>query len=166
MTEKEFGNISERIRGRLLGLADRFVRSAELPDSPEDIVQESMLRLWNLLQRGYPVKDVQALAVKIAKNLCVDRLRKRRLKRQPITGDDYSGGISASKAVEEKDNRRIKNFLYDSLTETQKRYIIMRNELGMTLEEISKETGKPKDSIKVTISMARRRMLAKLKEQL
>jgi DNA-directed RNA polymerase specialized sigma24 family protein len=60
----------------------------------------------------------------------------------------------------------VKEGLFDRLTPTQKKYIIMRNEWGMSLDEIARQTGSPKSSIKVTISNARRLMLEKIKEEL
>ena len=42
----------------------------------------------------------------------------------------------------------------------------MRNDEGMTLEEIAEVTGKPKTSIKSTISAARKQMLELIKKQL
>ena len=133
-----------------------------MPDPAEDVAQEALMKLWELIRKDYPVKDVEALAVKITKNLCVDRLRKRRLKQLPIIGDDYKGGDPASSAVDEADFNVMKEVLYEGLTDTQKKYIIMRNEWGLTLDEISNQTGKPKPSIKVTIANARKIMLEKL----
>ena len=160
MTGKEFGNKTEEFRGRLTSLAERFRLATGLPDPAEDVVQEALMKLWELIRKDYPVKDVEALAVKITKNLCVDRLRKRRLKQLPIIGDDYKGGDPASSAVDEADFNVMKEVLYEGLTDTQKKYIIMRNEWGLTLDEISNQTGKP--SIKVTIANARKIMLEKL----
>lgn len=162
MTGKEFGNKTEKFRGRLTSLAERFRLATGLPDPAEDVVQEALMKLWELIRKDYPVKDVEALAVKITKNLCVDRLRKRRLKQLPIIGDDYKGGDPASSAVDEADFNVMKEVLYEGLTDTQKKYIIMRNEWGLTLDEISNQTGKPKPSIKVTIANARKIMLEKL----
>ena len=48
-----------------------------------------------------------------------------------------------------------RNYLWSHLSETQKRYLQMRDEEAMTLDEIAGETGHPKSSIKATISQAR-----------
>ena len=65
-----------------------------------------------------------------------------------------------------EDLRTIKKSIYASLTNTQKEYLRMRNDEGMTLEEIAEVTGKPKTSIKSTISAARKQMLELIKKQL
>ena len=65
-----------------------------------------------------------------------------------------------------EDLRTIKKSIYASLTNTQREYLRMRNDEGMTLEEIAEVTGKPKTSIKSTISAARKQMLELIKKQL
>ena len=42
----------------------------------------------------------------------------------------------------------------------------MRNEDGLSLDEIAAVTGKPKASVKTTISVARKQMLEQLKRML
>ena len=51
-----------------------------------------------------------------------------------------------------------RNYLWSHLSETQKRYLQMRDEEAMTLDEISLATGHPKSSIKARISQARKTM--------
>ena len=79
MTRTEFEHISVLIRGRIVALARRFARAADLPDPAEDIAQETLEALWRLCEKGYPVRDPEALAVKIAKNICVMHYRRRRI---------------------------------------------------------------------------------------
>lgn len=52
------------------------------------------------------------------------------------------------------------------LSDTQRKYLHLRNEEGMSLDEISSLTGKPKNSIKSSISSARRAMLEIIKKEL
>ena len=66
-------------------------------------------------------------------------------------------GISQRFAVRER--------LYATLSKTQRQYMEMRNGKGMSLDEISAATGRPKSSIKVTISAARRQLLEKLEKE-
>ena len=49
---------------------------------------------------------------------------------------------------------------------SQKEYLHLRNDEGKTLDEIAEITGKPKTSIKSTISAARKQMLNLIKKQL
>ena len=55
MTEQEFGNIARENRARLEALARRFRRAADQAVNEEDVVQEALLALWNLSEKGYPL---------------------------------------------------------------------------------------------------------------
>ena len=57
MTGKEFGNKTEKFRGRLTSLAERFRLATGLPDPAEDVAQEALMKLWELIRKDYPVKD-------------------------------------------------------------------------------------------------------------
>ena len=166
MTEKEFEDISTGIRSDLVTLARRFCRATGSPDEGEDIVQEALIALWNLSESGYPIRSAKALAIKITKNICVSRYRKRKIVPLPITGDSILGGEPADSSTERADNEKIKEELYGQLTRTEREFITLRHEEGLSLDEIASATGRPKSSIKVTISNAKKRMRERIKEWL
>ena len=58
------------------------------------------------------------------------------------------------------------NAMIAGLTETERTCLELRNAEGLSLDEIAEATGKPKTSVKSTISVARRKMLEKLKQEL
>ena len=163
MTELEFAHLSKRIRGKLTALAQRFIRASGLEVEAEDIVQEVLIALWQLSQKGYPIRDAEALAVRITKNNCVDRYRKRHIRFEPVTDMPIAGDLRATAGTEQKDIETIRTILHRELSESQRQLLYLRNECGLTLDEIAKVTGRPKGSIKVAISTARKAMLDKLK---
>lgn len=165
MDRHEFENISVRSRGKLLKLASGFTAKSGLGIDPEDIVQEALITLWRLASRDYPVRNPESLAMKITKNICVSNWRRRKNAPLPLAGDDYPGGDPATARADEGDLRRIKDTLYAFLSEKQRKYLMMRNDERMSLDEIALETGAPKTSIKSELSRARRKMLEKLKEE-
>ena len=166
MTLQEFERLSERIRQKLLMLAGKFSDATRQSVEAEDIVQESLVALWRLSESGYPIRDAEALAVKIVKNTCVAHYRKRRIVAQSIGGADFGGGMSASALTDDEDMAKIEMQLFGSLTPSQQMLLKMRNEDGLSLDEISAVTGKPKASVKTTISIARKQMLEQLKRML
>ena len=155
-----------RIRQKMLMLAGKFNDATQLSVEAEDIVQESLVTLWRLSERGYPIRDAEALAVKIVKTTCVSHYRKRRIVAQSIVGVDFSGGMSASALTDDEDMAKIETQILGSLTPSQQMLLKMRNEDGLSLDEISAVTGKPKASVKTTISVARKQMLEQLKRML
>lgn len=163
MTELEFAHLSKRIRGKLTALAQRFIRASGLEVEAEDIVQEALIALWQLSQKGYPIRDAEALAVRITKNNCVDRYRKRHIRFEPVTDMPIAGDLRATVGTEQKDIETIRAILHRELSESQRQLLYLRNECGLTLDEMAKVTGRPKASIKVAISTARKAMLDKLK---
>ena len=164
MTQKEFAHLSTRIRGKLVALARKFSRAAGTGDEAEDIAQEALLTLWELAGKGYPVRDAEALAVRLAKNICVNHFRKRKVFFQPLEEGCRAGCAPATGRLEEEDIERIRKQLYGKLSETQCTFLTLRNEHCLSLDEIAAVTGRPKNSIKVAISTARRQMLEELKK--
>lgn len=163
---ESFEIISNRIRPKLLTIAKRFSEACGLIDEAEDVVQESLVTLWRLSEDGYPIRDAEALAVKIAKNNCVAHFRRNKIKTQSMTDYDFVGGALASSIVDDADTKAIAESLYGNLTDTQRKYLKLRNEEGLSLDEIASMTGNPKSSIKTSISVARKQMLELLKRQL
>lgn len=164
MTPGEFENIANNIRPKLMQTARSFLSVTDTASDPEDIVQEAIITLWQLTQKDYEINCHEALAVKITKNICVAHYRRDRLRTQAIQGDDYLGTMSATERTEKTDNRQIRIELLRELTDTQRKLIRMRNDEGLSLDEIAKITGKPKTSVKTTISAARSKMMTKLRK--
>ena len=164
MTRQEFDIFTVKVRNKLLALAWRYKASGGMDDDPEDIVQEAFLTLWRLISEGYPIRDTEAIAVKITKNLAAANIRRQKADTISFTDIDIDGGTSATELTDEQDSKAIRQELYKSLTPTQVHYLELRNELGLSLDDIAKMTGKPKTSIKTTISNARKQLLEQIKK--
>lgn len=167
MTPKEFENICEGLRGRLTALVRRFGEGRLRPLCAEDIVQEALAVIWRMSEDGYPIRNTEALAVTVVKNLCVSHYRRDRKSAAVETAlpAGCAGGYEATERTDADDIAGIKGRLYAKLSASQRKYLDMRNEYGLSLDEIAAITGKPKSSIKTTISMARRRLLEMLKKE-
>lgn len=166
MTRQEFEQLTFRIRSRLVAMVGRFVKDSGIQDAPDDIVQESLLMLWSQTDNGYEIQNPDALAVTITKKVCLAHLRTARAVLQSIDGVDIAGGSSASALTDDADINTVKESLMSILTPTQRHYLHLRNEMGLSLDEIEEATGCPKSSIKTTLSAARRLMLEHIKKYL
>ena len=166
MTELEFISLSERIRGKLMALVRRFNRAAAWDGETEDIVQDALVTLWQLSEKGYPVRDAEALAVKLTKTRCVERYRKQHIRFVPLEDQPLSGSYSATLDTDRMDIETIRGIVQRDLTGSQRQLLALRNEDGLSLDEIAAVTGKPKASVKTTISVARKQMLEQLKRLL
>ena len=69
MNRKEFEILTKKVRSKLLSVA----RNIELPSGigADDVVQEALMALWELAEQDYPMRDAEALAVRITKNICI-----------------------------------------------------------------------------------------------
>ena len=159
MTEQEFAYLSDHVRGKLIAN-----RAAGCDVEAEDMVQDALLTLWELAEKGYPIRNAEALAVKITKTCCVERYRRRHLRFEPIEGLSIAGGASASSETEAMDIMTIRGIVQRGLTESQRKLLALRNEDGLSLDEIAAATGRPKSSVKVSLSTARKHMLEQLKK--
>ena len=165
MTEEEFHILLIQEHKHLVALAASFLHASGMDGEAEDIAQEAAAKLWELSQKGYPIRDAKALAVRITKNLCVERWRmKQRMAFQPLKGENYEGGPTAESSLDEQENVRIRDQLYSRLSETQRRLLTLRNEYALSLDEIALATGKPKGSVKATLSQARKQLLEEIKK--
>ena len=159
MTEQEFAYLSDRIRGRLTALARRFNRASGMDAEAEDIVQDALVTLWQLAEKGYSVRDAEALAVKLTKTRCVERYRRQHIRFESLSDQPVPGGYSATSDTDENDIRTIRGFVQRNLTDSQRNLLHLRNEQGLSLDEIAAATGRPKGSVKVALSTARKKML-------
>lgn len=164
MTEQEFTYFSDRIRSKLTKLANRFNKATGLDVEAEDIVQDALVTLWQLSEKGYPIRDAEALAVKITKTRCVEIYRRRHIRLEPLTDHPVPGGVSATTGTDENDLDTIRNIVQRDLTDSQRDLVAMRNEQEMSLDEIAVATGRPKGSIKVSLSIARKKMMEQWKK--
>ena len=164
MTEQEFAYLSDRIRGKLVKLARRFNRATGLDMEADDIVQDALVTLWQLAEKGYPIRDAEALAVKITKTRCVERYRRQHIRFEPLSDQPVPGGFSATADTDETDIDTIRNIVQRDLTDRERKLVALRNEQYMSLDEIAAVTGRPKGSIKVALSTARKKMMEQWKK--
>ena len=71
----DFQHIAIAIRPRLISLCRSFFDRQELACDAEDAVQETLLRLWQMRDRLYDYQHPEKLAMRIAKNVCIDMLK-------------------------------------------------------------------------------------------
>ena len=95
MENEEFLKIVQQTRWQLLRLCERFLAETRTAAVAEDVVQETYLRLWQMRHKMKEFESPEALAVTIAKNICIDIRRKTPNDSIEIVGLDFAGGTSA-----------------------------------------------------------------------
>lgn len=162
MRQQDFQYIATSLRPKLIGLCQRFFNSQRMVYDCEDAVQETLLRLWQMKDRLKEYKSPESLAVMIAKNVCIDILRRY--------GHNVSLEIIASQAdTSQADEKVIKHDMeqmiehaMSKLPSTQRRMLMMRSE-GMSMAEIAAACNATTNSTKTMICAARKKMMELLK---
>jgi RNA polymerase sigma factor (sigma-70 family) len=133
----------------------------------EDVAQEALLRLWNYCERLNADRNLEALAVKVAKNVCVDLYKSRNTYEDEITSDIASSpSQSADAELHAKEVQQKIDEAIERLNPRERDLLKARQLEGKSAEEISEQTGIPKSSVKSMISTARKKLKMDLQKHL
>jgi RNA polymerase sigma factor (sigma-70 family) len=133
----------------------------------EDVAQEALLRLWNYCERLSADRNLEALAVKVAKNVCVDLYKNRNTYEDEITSDIASPpSQSADAELHAKEVQQKIDEAIERLNPRERDLLKARQLEGKSAEEISEQTGIPKSSVKSMISTARKKLKMDLQKHL
>lgn len=156
MSRPDFDNLIHQLSRKLYGFAFRILRNQE---EAEDVVQEIFIRLWKMGQRLDEYKSVQALATTMTRNYCIDLIRKQK---HSYT-DDFTANVHLESALpsphdvmENRETGEILNRIIADLPELYRVVIIMRDIEGDSYEEIAKKTEQNINTLRVTLSRARK----------
>lgn len=163
MDSRLFEETVNEIRPQLVELCERFIVKKKIPIEAEDAVQETLFRLWQIRHRLDDYDSIPALAITIAKNVCIDILRRQHTKVIRLRQIDMEDSQQADQRVITHDTCALINQALDELPFTKRRMIEMRSE-GLSLDEISNICNTTKQSTKTMISSARRFLLEKLRK--
>ena len=75
MTRSEFEHIAATLRQKVLKVGLQFFGSQE---DAEDAAQETMEQLWRYCEQIDTTRNIEALAVRVAKNCCVNMYRRQK----------------------------------------------------------------------------------------
>ena len=167
MTESEYITHVEHLRPLLLRVGREFFHSGE---EAEDVAQEALLRLWLCRDRLPDGRELESLAVRIAKNVCISMWRKQRL-REALSIDE---GIplapmadeQADSGVADDEQQRLLALAVRQLTPSERRLFLLRQEADMTLDLMARITGMQPRSISSKLSAARRKVYEYIKQHL
>ena len=156
MTRADFNDLVRQLNRNLYGYAFRILRNQE---EAEDAVQEVFIKLWNMGRKLEEYKSIGALATTMIKNFCIDQIRKKKhFIEEESEGKDFQNPGSASpyELMESRESEDILYHIIDQLPEIYKEVIKLREIDGMTYEEIADKTKQNINTLRVTLSRARK----------
>ena len=161
MTRQEFEHIAAQLRQKVLKISTQFFASRQ---DAEDAAQETMVQLWRYCEQIDASRNIDALAVRVAKNCCVSMYRRQRhtadIDQQTIKTP--TAEASPQQQLEAKDTQRMLNEALSLLKPRERELFDMRAVMGLSNDEISSQTGIPKTSIAPMVSEARKKVMAEL----
>ncbi len=145
------------VRPTLQSVAREILGSDE---EAEDVVQDAMLRLWQL--RDEPIRNVRGFARVVVRNLSLSKVRQRRvtvdIARADVANDDES-----ESAKNEQIDRMMK--LVDALPTMQQTVLRMRHMQEMTMADIASLIGTSEAAVRQSLSRARRSIIEQFKTE-
>jgi RNA polymerase sigma factor (sigma-70 family) len=154
MTQKEFISTINPFKDKLFRLAKRLLVSTE---EAEDATQEVLVKLWTKSDRLNELNSVEAMAMTMTKNYCLDQLKSKRASNLTIVHNNYQDReASLQQKVEDLDSLNWVEKIINELPGQQKLIIQMRDIEQYEFEEIAKILDMNETAIRVALSRARK----------
>ena len=131
----------------------------------EDVLQELMIKIWKKREDYAEIENKEAWCMTVTRNLCIDKIRKRKGDTYDIT--EYhtisDGSPTPDIIAEEKESLSMVMRLLNELPDNQKEIIHLRDVEGYTYKEISEIINLSEEQVKVNLYRARQKFKEKLK---
>ncbi len=164
-----FEALYDRYAASVFGVALRMLGEREIA---EEAVQEIFWRIW---QRAASFDRSRAFApwlFGIAHNYCIDELRRRRVRPQPVYEDDEHPVLSdipdeadVGETAVLSDQRRIVREALDQLPDEQREALLLAYFGGLTQQEIATRLGNPLGTVKTRMRLGLQKLRALLQGQ-
>jgi RNA polymerase sigma-70 factor (ECF subfamily) len=154
MNQKEFMLLVNPFKDKVFRMAMRLLVSTE---EAEDATQEVLVKLWNKSESLDEYKSVEAVAMTMTKNYCLDQLKSKRASNMKIVHNNFTDReASLQQKVEDRDTWNWVEKIMNDLPEQQKIIVQMRDIEEMEFEEISKILEMNESAIRTALSRARK----------
>lgn len=154
MQTSDFLHLVQPVKDKLFRLAKRLLISVE---EAEDATQEVMLKLWKQKDNLHKYTSVEALAVTMTKNYCLDQLKSKRTHNLSLAHSNYSDNSpSIERKIEGEDTWKWVEKIIQALPEQQKMVFQLREIEGYEYREISEMLDMSETNVRVTLSRVRK----------
>jgi RNA polymerase sigma-70 factor, ECF subfamily len=154
MDIEEFKREVLPVKNKLYRFALRMLNSTV---EAEDIVQDVFLKLWSAKDKLDEYRSIEAFAVVMTRNLCLDRLKSPKRKTNEIIEPDIKfSDNTADKKLEMKESVTYIKKIIDQLPLLQRTIIHLRDIEGYEFEEITQVTKLSLNAVRVNLSRARK----------
>ncbi len=163
MKQTEFLSTVLPFKDKVFRLAKRLLVST---DEAEDATQELYLKLWTNKNKLGEYRNVEAFAMTMTKNYCLDQLKAKRSNNLTLVHSNYKdNNISLQHEVELKDSISKVHEFIEKLPEKQKLIIQLRDIENYEYDEIGKILDLQPTAVRVALSRARKTIREQLIKQ-
>ena len=160
MNQKDFLEKVLPFKDKVYRLAKRLLVSG---DEAEDATQELYFKLWKNKEKIETYDNVEAYAMRMTKNYCLDQLKSKRASNLKLIHSNYKDeNVSLQKEIEVGDEVSIVKELMKDLSEKQRMIVQLRDIENYEFEEIGKILNMEPTAIRVALSRARKILREKL----
>ena len=160
MKQQAFLDKINPVKDKMYRLALRLLVSKE---AAEDATQEVILKLWN---RKHKIKDytnLEAFAMTVVKNYCLDELKSKKNNNLRIVHQNYENkSTSPQRDLELKDEMNWIQDIVADLPEQQRIVFQLRDIEQLDFEEIEEITKMKSTAVRVALSRARKKIRERL----
>ncbi len=158
----------EAFKTRVLPVKDKLfrytLRILKNEDEAKDVVQETLIKVWNKRDEMHTYDNMEAWCIRVARNLALDKLKSKHNKSVDIDNayDLQSSTQSPYSSTEHSDTMSSINRFINKLPEMQKQVIQLRDIDGFSYQEISDMLKQNLNSVKVNLFRARKQVREQL----
>lgn len=160
MNQAEFINIISPFKDKVFRLSRRLLVSTE---EAEDATQEVLVKLWNNKEKLGSYGSVEAMAMTMAKNFCLDRLKSKQAAEMRIVHHNYTDREAGlQQQAEDRDSWEWAEKIMKNLPEQQKLIMQMRDIEQYEFDEIARVMDMNETAVRVALSRARKTLREEL----
>jgi len=154
MNQNEFVSLITPFKDKIFRVSRRLLVSTE---EAEDATQEVLVKLWNKKESLSNYNSVEALAMTMTKNYCLDQLKSKRAGNLKIVHNNFTDREAGlQQKLEDTDSLSWVEKIIDQLPEQQKLIVQMRDIEQYEFEDIAKILEMNETAIRVALSRARK----------
>lgn len=156
MTSEEFKSEVLPVKNKLYRFALRLLGDVE---EAQDVVQEIFLRLWSKRDNLSEYRSIEAFAMTMTRNLCLDKLKSPASRKETFDETrEMPDNTTPYTKTETSDTIRLVKMAMDALPEQQRMVIHLRDVEGSDFDEIAEVTGLSLNNVRVSLSRARKKI--------
>lgn len=165
MKEISFRNDVLPLKNELFRLALRITLNRA---EAEDIVQETMIKVWNRREKWEEIESMESFCLTICRNIAIDKTRKAANQNQSldevVETPDESHSSNPEAQVIQSDRVQSVRRLINTLPEKQRTAMQLRDFEGKSYKDIATIMAVSEEQVKVNIFRARQAIKKKITE--